>query len=200
MSERKADPDKITALVKAGLTNAQIAEELDCVPATVRRWVREMGLVGNWEVYRNVRDRAEDMPPTQAKDYLLDVLALLHEAMVFQTEHEVDTWGIHLTPTERRILICLVDARGAVRAPEEHAEAQHQAASASRSPARSRADRARGLMAVSASPGPSGFVVSSARRGACLAIASAAGACREGLAARPAASAKARLTILSSSE
>lgn len=119
MRERKADPDKITALVKAGLTNAQIAEELDVVPGTVRHWVRTLGLAGNREVYRSIRDRAEDMPPTRAKDYLLDALMMLHEAMVLNAEHEVDTWGIHLTPTERRILICLVDARGAVRTKEQ---------------------------------------------------------------------------------
>lgn len=104
--------DKFVAMVKAGRTTAEIAEEFGVADRTARRWARERGVAANRAVLRSVRERAEEMTPGMAVPYLLDMLELLHESMCGEMGHEVDGWGVRFTPAERRLMICLVDRNG----------------------------------------------------------------------------------------
>lgn len=112
------DNAKVRAMICAGMTAVQIAEELDVSPQTVRRWARETGITCNKEVNKSVRERAMDMTPGRAVEYLLNVLDILHGALCSDALHEVDDWPVHLTPAERRIMVALVDAGGRVLSVE----------------------------------------------------------------------------------
>lgn len=114
MPEMKITDEQLTAMITSGLTAKQIAEECDVSEQTVRRRSRLRGLTLHKQTYQTVRQRAELMTPRQAVDYLLDVLETLHAAMCGEPNHEVDTWGVHLTPMERRVLIVIIDT------PAEH--------------------------------------------------------------------------------
>lgn len=63
--------------------------------------------------YTELMDRVDAMPPQEAVDYLLSVVGDIMPAMT-GAEHEIDGWAVHLTPTERLILVALVDAKGAM--------------------------------------------------------------------------------------
>ena len=65
--------------------------------------------------YASVRDIAESMRPIDAVDYLLQALEDGFAAMARNAPHPVDAWRAGLTPAQRRIAICLYDARGDVR-------------------------------------------------------------------------------------
>lgn len=58
------------------------------------------------------------MPPEEAVDYLLWQLDLLAEA-IGDAHHLVDDMGMNLTAAERRVMICLYNARGNVRCRDQ---------------------------------------------------------------------------------
>jgi hypothetical protein len=115
------EKEKFVAMIRAGRTTAEIAEEFGVAWGTARRWAREQQVVARREVFRSVRERAEDMTPGAAVPWLLDMLELLHESMCGEPGHEVDGWAVHLTPAERRLMICLLDRGGTVRSEALHA-------------------------------------------------------------------------------
>ena len=58
-----------------------------------------------------VLEKVEQMRPTEAIDYLLGVVEACRNALSEQ-EHEIDTWGVHFTTAERRILSLLLYRAG----------------------------------------------------------------------------------------
>jgi DNA-binding response OmpR family regulator len=61
---------------------------------------------------KTVRERAEAMPPHEARDYLLCVLENTAAALVLDAPHEVDRVAPWIRASQRRLLVALWDAQG----------------------------------------------------------------------------------------
>ncbi|UWQ30232.1 helix-turn-helix domain-containing protein [Leisingera sp. M523] len=96
-------------LVRAGKTTADIADLAGANTSATRSALGRRGLKPNLPVPETIRNLAEEMPPRDAVEYLLGVL---EEALpvVSAQQHEIDTWGVHFTPTQRLLLGSLYEA------------------------------------------------------------------------------------------
>jgi DNA-binding response OmpR family regulator len=65
------------------------------------------------EFKRDVRHRVAQMKSSEAVEYLMNCLEVVAGPMIGEA-HPVDQWRVKLTPKERRIMIALHDARGAM--------------------------------------------------------------------------------------
>ena len=110
--------ERLADMVVAGLTYTEIGAEVGLSEGGVRNRLRRAGIDAKADVLRRLRTRAEDLPPREAVDFLLGALDRLELSMTDKA-HPVDAWGVHLTPMQRRIAICLFDAGGAMRHPEQ---------------------------------------------------------------------------------
>jgi len=99
----------LRALVNSGHTNREIAEMVGATSGHVRVAINRAGLNSVIPSPETVRERAEGMKPLDAANYLLGVLEQWLPALN-GTNHEVDGWGVDMTPLERLVLVVMVDA------------------------------------------------------------------------------------------
>lgn len=95
-------------LVDQGKTTAQIADLYDLPDSTVRGRANRAGIKLSRSRAPDIRSIAEEMEPLDAVEYLIGVVEQLQAITGVETAQE--TWGFHLTKTERRILSSLVSA------------------------------------------------------------------------------------------
>lgn len=103
------DNEKILRMVEEGFSLTDISEETGIGYDAVRARLRRLGMRATHESAKTILQRAEEMPPVAARDYLMTVLHLLFEAQVTHVAHEVDSWDLEMTKMQRAILIHLVD-------------------------------------------------------------------------------------------
>ena len=104
---------EISRAKEAGETRSELADAIGVSENDVRRASSRRGIYLPTEASRSLRNRVESMKPLEAIEYLLGVveeLSLVKSAY----DHPVDAWGVHLTRKERRLLVALHDANGAV--------------------------------------------------------------------------------------
>lgn len=75
------NPERALAMAKEGMTTPQIAEELGISDATARRYLREADVRALQRAEQSVRQRVEQMRPSEAVDYLLGVVDALTGAL-----------------------------------------------------------------------------------------------------------------------
>ena len=101
--------DFLLKMAAEGRSLQQMSAETDLDVNAVRSRLRRKGVKARAHVHQTIIQRSEDMSPREARDYLAHCLDLLFEAEAAGGEHQVDTWGVHLTQSERALLIALVD-------------------------------------------------------------------------------------------
>lgn len=99
--------EDLSALVGAGKTNAEIAEICGVSHEAARSAVRRAGLPAVRVNTETLRQKAEQMRPIEAMEFLLEVIEDTFPSLL-GNEHEVDKWATW-TPTERKMLAVLVD-------------------------------------------------------------------------------------------
>lgn len=112
---RAYDTDDLRAFVQSGATLADIAAELDTNKGAIRRALGRRDMRATRAECQTLRQRVQTMRAPDAVEFLLDCFEVLAGSMAGADDHPVDAWGIRLTPTERRMLICLHDAGGGLR-------------------------------------------------------------------------------------
>lgn len=118
------DEDELRGYAEAGLSIAEIAEELGVSYNAARMALKSRNISYSYAWQQSIRQRAENMPLREAVDFLLECLESGFDALS-HSEHEVDNLGIHLPPCERRILIALFEAEGRVLSRGQLLSAAH---------------------------------------------------------------------------
>jgi hypothetical protein len=105
---------QIAYLVDSGLTLSEMGEEVNRTAEQVRHALNRRGLKAVRENEKRLRQRVEGMRPTEAVEFLLMCVENLSPYLCGAENHAVDSWGITMTPLERRLLICIHDGLGGI--------------------------------------------------------------------------------------
>lgn len=94
---------------RSGATISDAAEDVGVSENSLKSALTRRGieLSKKWE--KTVRQMAEDMPATEAVDFLLSLLEEVAPGVCGE-QHPVDGWAVHLTPQESRLAKILYDA------------------------------------------------------------------------------------------
>jgi len=110
MSYRDEETTKMIDFAIEGMSLEEISERFDVSKDAVRFRLRRRGVRVLCDYQKTIIRRAEDMRPTDARDYLLHCVELFAHAYTQPGHHAVDTLP-HMTPSIRAVLMCLVDHR-----------------------------------------------------------------------------------------
>lgn len=106
-------------MAKEGKTASEAARDLRMTRQAVQDHAKRRGVDFMPQYHRTLRDKAEAMPLEEARDFLLMALDDICAAMASNAPHPVDGWGVHLTPTQRRIAVCLYEHEGTRRTADQ---------------------------------------------------------------------------------
>jgi len=107
------DREQLARFAQYGLTLGEIGDEMGRTADQVRHALRRLGMRAVYDNEKTLRERVGGMKPLDAVEFLLGCVENLSPGLCGQG-HATDDWHLDLTPTQRRILICLHDAAGAV--------------------------------------------------------------------------------------
>ncbi len=110
----KHNSAQLAAMAADGMSLSEIADEVGSTARAIRVALRRRGLRAVHETEQTLRAKVQTMRPHEAVEYLLGCLQQLAPALCGEAAHPIDAWGLHLQPRERRLLIALHDARGAM--------------------------------------------------------------------------------------
>jgi DNA-binding response OmpR family regulator len=107
------DREQLSSFVESGLTLGEIGDEMGKTAHEIRNALRRRGMRAVHANEKTLRQKVEGMKPVEAVEFLLACVENLSSGLCGR-EHETDSWMLPLTPMQRRVLICLYDAGGAV--------------------------------------------------------------------------------------